>query len=159
MNGVDYFSSNHCIIDSRKSTPYELGLGWSVNLDRDAFIGQEALKREKREGSKWQFVGLEYDWESYEQLFADYDLPPQTPAGAWRTPVPVYRKNGKQIGQATSGSFSPTLKKNLALASVLTDNIKIGDVLHIEVTAEYERRTCPVTVSKPMFYNPDRKRG
>jgi len=159
MNGVDYFSANHCLIDSQKSTPYEIGLGWSVDLDRDSFIGQQALKKEKMEGSHWQFVGLDYDWEAYEEIFAKFDLPPQTSAGAWRTAVPVYSKSGKQIGQATSGAWSPTLKKNLALASLKTGNFSIGDTLNIEVTAEYERKTCPVIVSKPMFFNPKRKRG
>lgn len=158
MNGVDYFSANHCVINSRKSTPFELNLGWSVNLNRDSFIGQQALKKEKKEGSLWQFVGLEYDWDAYEKIFANFDLPPQTPAQAWRTAVPVYNKNGKQIGRATSGAWSPILKKNLALASIKTGNFTMGDTLHIEVTAEYERKSCPVTVCKPMFFNPDRKR-
>jgi aminomethyltransferase len=159
MNGVDYFSANHCLINSRKSTPFELGLGWSVNLERESFIGQQALKKEKEEGSLWQFVGLEYDWDAYEKIFAKFDLPPETPAGAWRTGVPVYKKSGNQIGQATSGTWSPTLKKNLALASLKTGNFSIGDTLYIEVTVEYERKTCPVTVCQPMFFNPDRKRG
>ena len=51
MNGVDYFSANHCFIDSRQSTPYEVGLGWTVQLDRDPFIGQAALRKEKERGS------------------------------------------------------------------------------------------------------------
>ncbi len=158
MNGVDYFSANHCLIDSRKSTPFEIGLGWTVNLEREPFIGQESLKKEKREGSEWEFVGLEYDWDAFEAIFADYDLPPETHAGAWRTGVPVYRKGGKQVGQATSGAWSPTLKKNLALASLKTGEFSLGDTLYIEVTAEYERKRCPVTVAKPMFFNPERKR-
>lgn len=158
MNGVDYFSANHCLINSRKSTPYELGLGWTVDLERDPFIGQKALRKEEREGSEWQFVGLEYDWDAFEAIFASYDLPPETPAGAWRTALPVYNRNGKQIGQATSGAWSPTLKKNLALASIRTSEFAFGDTLRIEVTAEYERKDCPVTVTKPMFFDPKRKR-
>ncbi|MDH3493813.1 MAG: aminomethyltransferase family protein [Acidobacteriota bacterium] len=159
MNGVDYFSANHCLIDSQKSTPYELGLGWSVNLERDCFIGQKALQAEKETGSSWQFVGLEYDWEAFEEIFARFDLPPQTHSGAWRTAVPVYGRSGKQVGQATSGAWSPTLKKNLALASLRNDDYSKGDALFIEVTAEYERKRCPVRVSDPMFFNPERKRG
>jgi aminomethyltransferase len=159
MNGVDYFSSNHCVIDSRKSTPYEMGLGWTVNLKRDPFIGQAALKEEKKKGSKWSFVGLDYDWEAYEKLFAIYDLAPETPHGAWRTALPVFNGYGEQVGQATSGAWSPTLKKNLALASIKTDSFKMGDTLKIEATAEYERKTCPVKVCPTMFYNPERKRS
>lgn len=109
---------------------------------------------------QWQFVGLEYDWDAYEKIFANFDLPPQTPTEAWRAAVPVYNNNGKQIGQATSGAWSPTLKKkNLALASLKTGTFNIGDTIQIEVTAEYERKKCPVTICKQMFFNPDRKRG
>ncbi len=90
MNGVDYFSAHHCLIESKKSTPYEIGLGWTVNLDREPFIGQAALRAERARGSAVALVGLTYDWDEYEALFAEFGLPPQVPAGAWRTPVPVY---------------------------------------------------------------------
>ncbi|QQS40444.1 MAG: aminomethyl transferase family protein [Acidobacteriota bacterium] len=159
MNGVDYFSANHCLTHDRKSTPYELGLGWSVDLDRENFIGRDALKREKANGSRWRFVGLEYDWDAFEAIFAKFDLPPETPAGAWRTPVPVFGMDGEQIGQATSGAWSPTLKKNLALASLRSGQFRIGERVQIEVTAEYERKLCPATVAEPMFYDPKRKRA
>ena len=50
MNGVDYFSAHHCLTEARKSSPYELGLGWTVQLERDPFIGQAALRREEGSG-------------------------------------------------------------------------------------------------------------
>lgn len=159
MNGVDYFSANHCLIEARKSTPLELGLEWTVHLDRAPFIGQGALKREHERGPAWAFVGLEYDWPALEALFARYDLPPETPHGAWRTPLPVYDRTGKQIGQATSGAWSPTLKKNLALASVQTSHSTIGRELLIEVTVEFERLKAPVRVTSPLFFDPERKRA
>lgn len=159
MNGVDYYSSNHCVIDSRKSTPLEMGLSWCTNIERDPFIGQEALRLEKERGSEWSFVGLQYDWEAYEKIFAKHDLGPETPHGAWRTGVPIYNQNGLFIGQATSGTWSPTLKQNIALASLKTHEFKMGDTLQIEVTCEYERLKCPITVMPPMFFNPDRKRA
>ncbi len=159
MNGVDYHSSNHCLIESRKSTPYELGLGWTVQLDRDPFIGQSKLREEKQRGSQWSFVGLDYDWVAFERLFARHDLPPQTPHGAWRDPLPVFDRTGRQVGQATSGAWSPTLKKNLALASVKRSHAAEGRELLIEATVEFERTRTPVTVSAPMFFDPERKRG
>jgi aminomethyltransferase len=159
MNGVDYFSSNHCLIDSRKSTPYEINLGWTVNLDREPFVGQAALTAEKQRGPAWTFVGLVYDWDEYEALFDEFNLPPQVPAGAWRSPVPVYDTRGRQIGRATSGAWSPILKKNLALASIQSAWAAPGTRLKIEVTAEYERRQVSVTVAKVPFFNPERKRA
>ncbi len=159
MNGVDYFSANHCAIESRKSTPYEINLGWTVNLERDPFIGQRALQEERRKGSEWHFVGLVYDWDEYEAVFAEFGLPPQVPVGAWRTPVPVYDSRGRQVGKASSGAWSPTLKKNLALASVRAPWAAPGTRLRIEVTAEYERRQITATVAKPPFFDPERKKA
>ena len=98
-----------CLIESRKSSPYEIGLGWTVNLDRDPFNGQAALRAEKARGSTWSLVGLELDWDEYEALFAEFDLPPQVPHTAWRDAVPVYDARGRQVGQATSGAWSPRI--------------------------------------------------
>ena len=159
MNGVDYFSANHCSIESRKSTPYEIGLGWTVDLDREPFIGQDALKAEFEKGSAWATVGLVYDWPAFERLFNEVGLPPELPGGAWRAPIPVYNKKGSQVGQATSGAWSAILKDNLALATVQSAYAEPGTVLQIEVTVEYERRQVPAVVTKTPFFNPPRKRA
>ena len=159
MNGVDYFSSNTCVIESRKSTPYEIGLGWTVDLDRDPFIGQDTLKAEKAKGSPWAIVGLVYDWNAFERLFDEFGLPPQLPGGAWRTPIPVYSKKGVQVGQATSGTWSAILKENLALATVQSTYAKLGTVLQIEVTVEFERRRVPAIVTETPFFEPPRKKA
>jgi len=159
MNGVDYFSANSCLIESRKSTPYEIGLGWAVDLDRDPFIGQDALKAEKESGSVWATVGLVYDWKSFERLFDEFGLPPQLPGGAWRTPIPIYSKEGLQVGQGTSGAWSAVLKENLALATVESAYAKPGTILQIEVTVEYERRRVPAIVTKTPFFDPPRKKA
>ena len=158
MNGVDYFSANHCLIESRMSTPYETGLGWTVNLDRGAFVGQSALQEERSNGPIRKFVGLELDWDEYEELFARHRLPPEVCSGAWRTAVPVYSEQGKHVGQATSGACSPMLKKNLALATVRAAHARLGTVLRMEVTAEYVRHTVSAVVAKRPFFDPLRKR-
>jgi len=159
MNGVDYFSANHCLIDARKSTPYETGLGWTVNLDRDPFIGQAALRREKQEGPRRRFVGIELDWNEFETLFARHRLPPEVCSSAWRDAVPVYAPGGAQVGQATSGSWSPILKKNLALATVSSAYAATGTRLRMEVTVEYERKTVGAVVATKPFFDPERKRS
>jgi aminomethyltransferase len=159
MNGVDYFSSHHCLIESRKSTPYEINLGRTVDLEREPFIGQAALRAEAARGSKWKLAGLVYDWDEYEALFARFGLPPQVPAGAWRTPVPVYDVKGRQVGMATSGAWSPTLKQNLALAHVHAAHGAPGTRLRVEVTAEYQRHQLTATVTELPFFNPGRKRA
>ena len=159
MNGVDYFSANHCLIESRRSTPYETGLGWTVNLDREPFIGQQALGEEKSRGPRRKFVGLELDWDEYERLYAEHHLPPEVCSAAWRSAVPVYTSAGRHVGQATSGAWSPALKKNLALATIDAAQADPGTVLRLEVTVEYVRRTVAARVVKRPFFDPPRKRA
>lgn len=159
MNGVDYFSAHHCLIDARKSTPYELGIEWTIDLDRDPFVGQAALQAEKARGPAWKMVGLAIDWDEYEALFAEHNLPPHVGSGAWRHGLPVYDAAGRQIGKATSGAWSPLLKANLALASVKAEHAEIGNRLKIETTVEYARRKVSAVVTKMPFFNPDRKRA
>jgi len=159
LNGVDYFSAHRCLIESRKSSPFEIGLGWTVALDRDSFIGQHALRAERQRGSRWSMVGLSYDWEEYEALFDAVGLPPQVPDGAWRSPVPVFDERGRQVGQATSGAWSPLLKKNLALATVESSCAGAGGRLRIETTVEYRRRHVGAIVTPTPFFDPERKRA
>lgn len=158
LGGVDYVHAAHARIESQKSTPYELGLGWTVQLEREPFIGQAALAREVREGSRWSLVGLEIRWDALEELYSSYGLPPSLPTAAWRSPVPVY-EGAHQVGRASSGAWSPTLKKNLALATVEAAHAAPGTQLAIEVTVEYERRTVPCTVVERPFFDPPRKRA
>lgn len=159
MNGVDYYSANHCFLESRKSTPYELALGWTVDLERDAFNGQEALKAEKTRGPSRAMVGLVLDWSELESLFARQGLPPELRRGAWRDPVPVYDKAGRHVGQATSGTWSPLLKQNLALATVRAEHAAIGTELDMEVTVEYQRYRATARVTRKPFFDPPRKKS
>lgn len=159
MNDVDYFSAHHCLIESRKSTPYELGLGWTVDIEREPFVGQRALQAELRDGPKLALVGLEYAWEEYEELCARHALPAQAPSHAWRTPVPLYDGSGRHIGRATSGSWSPILKKALALGTVDSRYKELGTRIKIEATVEYQRHKVTATVVPRPFYNPERKKS
>ncbi len=161
LQDVDYFSATRALIDSRKSSPFELGLGWSVHIGRGPYLGSAALAAEKAAGSPWAFVGLEIDWEELEGLFDEHGLPPALPTSAWRTPVPVYGQAGgsAQVGQATSGAWSPLLKRNLALATVQSASSALGTRLQIEQTVEFERRTVTATVVERPFFDPERKRS
>ncbi len=158
LMGVDYFSARRCLIDSQTSTPYELGLGWTVHVKRGPFLGRDALRAEKAAGSAWGFVGLVVDWDALEALYDSFGLPPQLPTHAWRDAVPVYHE-GVQVGQATSGAWSPILKQDLALASVHGRHAQPGRRLELEVTVEYRRRTVPAVVTATPFFDPERKRG
>jgi aminomethyltransferase len=144
-------------IESQKSSPYEIGLGWTVALDKPEFIGQTALREENVRGAKWSFVGLEAKWDELENLFTEKDLAPQVAGRASRASVPIY-KQGRQVGQATSVTFSPILKKYIALATIESSYAAFGSLVDLEITVEYERRRVPAKVRKLPFYNPKHKR-
>ena len=155
---VDYVSAHKALTSARKSTPFEIGLGWTVGLNKGPFVGRRSLLAAEAAGSKWAMVGLEIDWPELEALFAEADLPPMVAGQASRESVPVY-DGGDQVGQATSRAFSPIQKRYIALASLRSDAAALGAELEIEVTVEYQRRRCLATVVKTPFFNPVRKRA
>ena len=153
---VDYVSSKKALIAMQKYTPYEIGLGKLIHLEKENFIGKRALLNEKKRGPERVLVGLEIDWNEMEELFDDVGLPPQTPATASRVHVPVYRGR-EQVGKATSTTWSPLLKQLVALASVGPQQAKPGTKLQIELTVEAVRHRATATIRQLPFFNPPRK--
>ena len=153
---VDYVSSKKAVIPSQKYSPYELGLGKLVHLEKDSFIGKQALVKETKRGPERVLTGLEIDWNEVESLFDDVGLPPQTPATASRVHVPVYRGR-QQVGKATSTTWSPLLKQLIALASLEPECAKPGTKLQIEFTVEAVRHRVTAEVRELPFFNPQRK--
>ncbi len=158
MLDVDYHSSHHAFTDSQKSSPFELSLDWTVNLDKDIFNGKAALRAEQARGPAWRFVGIEVDWDSFEALFTSVHLTPSIPTVAWRTSVPIYR-DGQQIGYASSGCWSPLLKKYLALAHLRAPHFAPDTSVEIEVTVEHQRKRASAWVRKLPFFDPPRKKS
>ncbi len=161
LQGVDYISARSCVIDFRKSTPLESGLGWTVDLDtpeRPAFIGQAAMRQELTRGPEWDLVGLEFDWAELAELYAGYGLPPHLAPTATREAVPVYDPGGQQIGQCTSRTWSPHLKKYIGLAQIRTPHHTVGSQVLVEHTAEYERRRVTARIVDKPFFDPARKK-
>ena len=155
---VDYVPANKALIESQKSSPYELDLGWAVNLDKEQFVGRQALAAEQQRGPEWQFVGVEIGWDGLERLYRDVGLATRLPPTAWRMSVPIY-SGLEQVGYATSGAWSPLLKKYIALAHVRSPWARPGTQLDIEVTVEHRRRRAEARVVKKPFFDPERKRA
>jgi aminomethyltransferase len=153
---VDFFSSKKALIEAQKYTPYEMGLGRLVSLTKNRFIGQPALRAEHQRGPARQVVGLELDWTGVEAIYERLGLPPTVGATASRTAVPVYR-SGRQVGRATTTTWSPVLKKMIALATVERPHFAEGTVLEIEVTVEAVRHRAAARVVATPFFNPARK--
>jgi len=97
------------------TTLLEAGLGWIVKFDKEEFIGQEALLKQKQEGVKRRLVG-------FEMLGKDIA----------RDHYPVF-VHGREVGQVTSGSPSITLKKNIGLAYLPAEHASIGTTFHVAV--------------------------
>ena len=153
---VDYISSKKALIASQKYSPFELGFGKMVHLDKENFVGKPALVEDARVGVPRQLVGLELDWTEVEALYEKHGLSPAAPAQASRVHVPVYLGD-KQVGKATTTTWSPTLKKMIALASIETAHAKTGDKLQMEITVESARQKVMAKVVKLPFFNPERK--
>ena len=153
---VDYTSSRKALIPSQQFSPYELGFAKMVHLEKENFIGKSALENDQKNGVARQLVGLELDWIEIEALYEKLGLTPAAPNQASRVHVPVYA-GSRQVGKATSTTWSPTLKKMIALASVGTAHSKPGTRLQMEITIEAVRHKAAATVVKLPFFNPARK--
>jgi aminomethyltransferase len=153
---VDFNSSKKALIESQKYSPYEMGLGRLVQLDARPFVGRTPLAEEHRHGPARQIVGLDISWPAIEGLYDDIGLAPQVSAAASRVAVPVY-KVGRQVGRATTTTWSPVLKKMIALATVAAPHTAPGTELECEITVEAVRHRVSATVVKTPFFNPPRK--
>jgi aminomethyltransferase len=153
---VDYTSSKKALIDAQKFSPAEIGLGKLVDLKKETFVGREALEREAKKRPDRALVGLEINWNEVESLYDKVGMAPQVPSMASRTAVPVYR-NGRVVGKATSTTWSPTLKKMIALACVSRESSTIGTTLNMEITVEAVRHTVSAKIVPLPFFNPLRK--
>jgi aminomethyltransferase len=158
MIEVDYTSTSHAWIEPQKSSPFELGLDWTVALDKQGyFVGRRALEREKREGSAWKMMGLEVEWEGMEQLFKNVGLPPQIPGIAVRGSLPIFVGN-VQVGYVSTSTWSPLLKKYIALAHLQKPYYEVGTNVRMEITVEHHRQHAPAKVVKLPFYEPEWKK-
>lgn len=96
-------------------TPLEAGLGIFVKLDKEDFIGKAVLVAQKEQGVPRKLIGLE-----------------MIDRGIARSHYPL-QKDGKEIGFVTSGSFSPTLNKNIALGLIQADLADQGQILEVMI--------------------------
>ena len=156
---VDFDSVRRALIPEQSFSPFELGvLGRFVDFEKPTdFVGRRALEREQERGGRpRRLVGLELEWEPLEELYEARGLTPTLETAASRAPLPLYTR-GRQIGKATSTTWSPTLKKVVALASVRADHSELGTRIEVEWTVEARRSRTAATVVELPFFNPERK--
>jgi aminomethyltransferase len=153
---VDFIGARKAMIADQRYTPHELGLGRLVALDKGPFVGRQALAVERSRGPRRMIAGLHVDWSEVEALYDRAGLAPVAPSATSRTAVPVTR-DGRQVGRATSTTWSPTLKRLIALATIEAPHFTPGTRLRIEITIEGVRHFAGADVVSTPFFNPPRK--
>ena len=153
---VDFHGARKVSVDLQRYTPDEMGLSRLVSEGKGPFVGRAAIRNERARGHARQIVGLEISWTDVERLYTRVGLTPQVPIAASRVAVPVY-KDGHHVGKATSTTWSPVLKRLIALATIDRPHFAPGTELEIEVTVEAVRHRARATVVATPFYNPPQK--
>lgn len=122
MAGFDFVNAEHALRRDRPRSPYELGLGWMVDLGKGHFNGRRALVDEKAKGSRYAFVGL--------------DIEGNIPAGGSLVYYPAGIGKWEEAGHVTAAAWSPTLKRNIAMASLKRPyGFSIKESLQVEIYA------------------------
>jgi aminomethyltransferase len=98
------------------TTPLEAGLGFVVKLQKEKFIGREALLKQKAEGPKRKRIGIE-----------------MTDQGIPRPGFEIHSATGEKIGQITSGTFSPLLKCGVGMGYVRALLAQEGAIVNVDI--------------------------
>jgi aminomethyltransferase len=146
---ADYIAANHAVRPAQRQSPYECGIGWTVDLKKDAyFVGKRALRKEKTDNlSRHVLIGIEIEGRKPAPgsfLYAD-------------------RAGKREIGMTTSAAWSPTLKKNIAYARLPAAYAAPGTQVWIEIwhpkELKIERSMVRCWAANRMFYDPPRKKA
>ncbi|HKK46512.1 MAG TPA: glycine cleavage T C-terminal barrel domain-containing protein, partial [Balneolaceae bacterium] len=116
---------------TKDTNPLEARMGWLTKLDKDEFIGQEALKKVKEGGLRRKLVGFKIN----------------DPRSIPRSGYKILDENDHKIGFVTSGSRSITLGKNIGMGYVAMDYSNEGDPVFVEI----RNKKAKATVEKPPF--------
>ena len=140
---ADFMSAEQALRPNRMRNPYELGMGWLVDLNKNYFTGKKNLVNLKKKTLTKKLVGL--------------DIQGDKPAIG----SVLYDKNKKEIGIVTAGMWSPSLKSNIAFGYVDKDQMKIGSKVFAEIyhpeELEYKKIWAECSVVKKQFFNPPRR--
>ncbi len=144
---VDFVSAAHTLYPGTERSPLELGLAWLVDFGKGHFTGRRALLAERERGPRRALVGL--------------DVAGHKPAHA--ALLYTSRAGRTQAGSVTSATWSPTCKRNIALAMVDAAHSAIGATVWADIYLNrelvWERRMVPARVVERPFYAPARRRA
>ena len=142
--GVDFMPAQEVVRRGRSRSPFELGLGWLVDMDKPVFNGRRALLREQAQGSRYRFAILDVD-------------------GNKPAHHSFILKDNKQVGTVTSAAWCPTAKSNVAFAQIEMPHGAVGDELVADIYYQRElhwtRVLAPCKVIDAPVFNPARRRA
>src|SRR5258706_9285300 len=147
LPNLDFVSAGRTLRTGRDRSPLELGLAWLVDFGKGHFTGRRALLLEQRRGPARQLVGLDVEGNKpahHALLYAE-------------------RAGEHQAGSVMSATWSPTCKRNIALAMLTAPHFRTGSpggggiYLHRELVRE--RRLARASVFGRPFYAPERRRA
>jgi aminomethyltransferase len=155
----EFTSVRNAYSAQQEYSPFELGMDRLVDFAKERFVGRHALSMEQTGGGPpRRLVGFELDWATLEAAFERHGLPTVLTLGTSREPIPI-RAGGRQVGKATSMTWSPTLKRVIALGLVEKAQATAGAHLVIEWTVEGTRERVAGTVVPLPFLELPRKRA
>ena len=144
ITGYDFTPADVCVREDRLRSPLEMGLGWMIDWDKGHFTGKAALLAQRAKGAKWSFVGLEIGG----NISAEGAI--------------LYHNQKTEVGVITGAIWSPILKKNIAMAQILTKYATAGNVwteIYALRELHYEKMMMPARVVDRPFFNHPRRRA
>jgi len=147
MPNLDFVSAEHTVRIGRERSPLELGLDWLIDFGKGHFNGRRALLAERNRGVRRKLVGL--------------DIEGNKPAH--NALIYSDRAGRRQVGAVTSAMWSPTCKRNIALALVDAPHFKPAADLWVEIYLSrelmWERRMARASIVERPFFAPARRRA
>jgi len=144
ITGYDFTPADICVREDRLRSPLEMGLGWMIDWDKGHFTGKAALAAQRDKGTKWSFVGLEIGG----NISAEGAI--------------LYHRQKTEVGVITGAIWSPILKKNIAMAQILTKFAAGGDIwaeIYALRELHYEKLMMQARVVDRPFFTHDRRRA
>ncbi len=147
ITNMDFVAAEQAVRADRSRSPFEIGLGWMIDFEKRHFNGRRRLLEEKSKGtSKWALVGLDIEG----NVPAENSL--------------VYHNKRREVGHVTAAIWSPSTKRNLALASLQRPyHDPRGGELWVEIYAprelQYHKLMVRARVADRPFFNPARRRA
>lgn len=141
---TDFVAADQALRPTRGRSPFDLGLGWLVDFDKGHFNGRRALLREREAGSRYRVVGL--------------DIEGNKPA---HQSLVYHGRGRKSVGAVTSAMWSPTCKRNIAIATLEAPYAEAGDGLwadvYVQKELKWERIEARCRIVDRPFFKPERR--